>query len=176
MIFPSLVTRSGLDFSEFHHHTQNTVDFVKQHCKDHCKVLPTLKGGSCTARANPTHHEEFTAGVSMSRMQLLKIVPYLAFSLNFIPESIFLMHNELWLLDENMTLLAAFMGFFLIYWTRVYPSGDISTSKWGVTSARLSDVYCTPRCCSFPTLCLTGSEIHCIPQAHSTLRVLPWTG
>lgn len=70
MIFPSLVTRSGLDFSEFHHHTQNTVDFVKQHCKDHCKVLPTLKGGSCTARANPTHHEEFTAGVSMSRMQL----------------------------------------------------------------------------------------------------------
>jgi len=87
---------------------------------------------------------------------LLKTVPYLAFSLSFIPESISLMHNELWLLDENMTLLAAFMGFFLIYWTRVYPSGDISTSKWGVTSARLSDVYCTPGCFSFPTLCLTG--------------------
>lgn len=63
--FPSLVTRSGLDFSEFHHHTQNTVDFVKEYCKDHCKVLPKLRGGSCTAKANPTGHERFTAGVSI---------------------------------------------------------------------------------------------------------------
>lgn len=52
-------------------------------------------------------------------------VPYLVFSQSFILEGIFLMHNKLWFLDENITSLAAFKGFFCICWTRVYPRGHI---------------------------------------------------
>ena len=32
LIFPSMETR--LDFSEFHHHTKNIVDFVEQHYRE----------------------------------------------------------------------------------------------------------------------------------------------
>lgn len=86
----------------------------------------------------------------------MKTVPHLAFPLSFIPESIFLMYNDLWFLMKIGHYLLHSWGFSSFTGLGFTPVRILPNSKWGVTSARLSDVHSTSHCFSFPTVCLTG--------------------